>query len=49
MNQIAWQKPDPVPNALHTAFTQTKAVAICPCRRLLAQLRAFVRATRAAT
>ena len=22
MNQIAWQKPDPVPNALHTAFAQ---------------------------
>jgi site-specific DNA-methyltransferase (adenine-specific) len=21
MNQIAWAKPDPVPNALHTAFT----------------------------
>jgi site-specific DNA-methyltransferase (adenine-specific) len=21
INQIAWQKPDPVPNALHTAFT----------------------------
>jgi hypothetical protein len=27
INQIAWQKPDPVPNALHTAFTQMKAVA----------------------
>ena len=21
INQIAWEKPDPVPNALHTAFT----------------------------
>jgi site-specific DNA-methyltransferase (adenine-specific) len=21
INQIAWQKPDPVPNALHSAFT----------------------------
>ncbi len=21
MNQIVWQKPDPPPNALHTAFT----------------------------
>jgi site-specific DNA-methyltransferase (adenine-specific) len=21
INQIAWSKPDPVPNALHTAFT----------------------------
>jgi hypothetical protein len=20
-NQITWQKPDPVPNAVHTAFT----------------------------
>ncbi len=28
INQIAWQKPDPPPNALHTAFTQTEAVAI---------------------
>ncbi len=25
INQIAWQKPDPVPNALHTAFTHAKA------------------------
>ena len=25
INQIVWQKPDPVPNALHTAFTHVKA------------------------
>ncbi len=25
INQIAWQKPDPVPNALHTAFTHAQA------------------------
>jgi hypothetical protein len=24
-NAIAWEKPDPPPNALHTAFTQVKA------------------------
>jgi hypothetical protein len=23
MNQIVWQKPDPPPNALHTAFTHS--------------------------
>lgn len=28
INQPAWQKPDPVPNALHTAFARAKAVAI---------------------
>ena len=27
INQVTWAKPDPPPNALHTAFTQTKAVA----------------------
>ena len=37
INQIAWSKPDPVPNALHTAFTHLKALAILPGRlRLLA-------------
>ena len=30
MNQIAWQNPDPVPNALHTAFTYQKAVEPLP-------------------
>jgi hypothetical protein len=25
-NQITWHKPDPPPNALHTAFTHLKAV-----------------------
>jgi site-specific DNA-methyltransferase (adenine-specific) len=25
INQITWAKPDPPPNALHTAFTQVKA------------------------
>ena len=25
INQIAWHKPDPVPNALHTAFTHAQA------------------------
>ena len=25
INQIAWQKPHPVPNALHTAFTHAQA------------------------
>ena len=25
INAIAWEKPDPPPNALHTAFTQVKA------------------------
>ena len=25
-NQITWAKPDPPPNALHTAFTHSKAV-----------------------
>ena len=34
INNLVWEKPDPVPNALHTAFTQTKAVANCPRRRL---------------
>jgi hypothetical protein len=35
MDQITWHKPDPPPNALHTAFTHLKAVgAIRPRRRL---------------
>jgi site-specific DNA-methyltransferase (adenine-specific) len=29
INQIAWQKPGPPPNAFHTAFTHLKAVAGC--------------------
>jgi hypothetical protein len=49
INQIAWQKPDPPPNALHTAFThshQPQGRVICviwwltlqsQTRRLLAQ------------
>jgi site-specific DNA-methyltransferase (adenine-specific) len=28
MNQIIWQKPDPVPNALHTAFTHAHETLI---------------------
>ena len=28
VNDITWQKPDPPPNALHTAFTHQKAVAV---------------------
>jgi site-specific DNA-methyltransferase (adenine-specific) len=28
MNQIAWQKPDPISNALHTAFTHTHETLI---------------------
>ena len=28
INQIAWQKPDPVPNALHTAFTHAHETLI---------------------
>ncbi len=27
INSVAWEKPDPSPNALHTAFTHPKAVA----------------------
>jgi hypothetical protein len=27
INPVAWEKPDPPPNALHTAFTHPKAVA----------------------
>ncbi|HEY6750779.1 MAG TPA: hypothetical protein VI027_05590, partial [Rubrobacteraceae bacterium] len=30
INELVWENPAPVPNALHTAFTQTKAVATCP-------------------
>ena len=26
MNAVAWEKPDPPPNALHTAFTHLNAV-----------------------
>ena len=28
VNQIAWSKPDPVPNALHTAFTHAHETLI---------------------
>lgn len=28
INQVAWQKPDPVPNALHTAFTHAHETLI---------------------
>ena len=28
INSVAWEKPDPPPNALHTAFTHPKAVAM---------------------
>jgi site-specific DNA-methyltransferase (adenine-specific) len=34
INQITWAKPDPPPNALHTAFTHSKAVGAI---RLLAR------------
>ena len=27
INSVAWEKPDPPPNALHTAFTHEKVVA----------------------
>ena len=30
INQITWAKPDPPPNALHTAFTHLKAVEVTP-------------------
>ncbi len=30
INSLVWHKPDPPPNALHTAFTHQKAVAIRP-------------------
>jgi site-specific DNA-methyltransferase (adenine-specific) len=30
INNIVWSKPNPTPNALHTAFTQTKAVGSTP-------------------
>jgi DNA modification methylase len=30
INQITWAKPDPPPNALHTAFTHSKAVEPTP-------------------
>jgi hypothetical protein len=32
MNQIAWAKPDPVPNALHTAFTHAHETLIWASR-----------------
>jgi site-specific DNA-methyltransferase (adenine-specific) len=32
INQIAWQKPDPVPNALHTAFTHAHETLIWASR-----------------
>jgi hypothetical protein len=28
INSVAWQKPDPPPNALHTAFTHHSAVCV---------------------
>ncbi len=28
INSVVWEKPDPPPNALHTAFTHPKAVAL---------------------
>jgi site-specific DNA-methyltransferase (adenine-specific) len=28
INSVVWEKPDPPPNALHTAFTHPKAVAM---------------------
>ena len=31
-NQPAWQKPDPVPNALHTAFTHAHETLIWPSK-----------------
>jgi site-specific DNA-methyltransferase (adenine-specific) len=36
INSLAWEKPDPPPNALHTAFTHARASrgnAACPARR----------------
>ena len=33
INQITWAKPDPPPNALHTAFTHPKAVVVRPSPR----------------
>ncbi len=27
INSVVWEKPDPPPNAFHTAFTHPKAVA----------------------
>jgi len=30
INSVVWQKPDPPPNALHTAFTHLKAVEHAP-------------------
>jgi site-specific DNA-methyltransferase (adenine-specific) len=32
INSVAWEKPDPPPNALHTAFTHPKAVGPGPTR-----------------
>ena len=45
INSLVWHKPDPPPNALHTAFTHQKAVAIRPCRRLPAHKRYSVSGT----
>jgi site-specific DNA-methyltransferase (adenine-specific) len=36
INSLAWEKPDPPPNALHTAFTHARARrgnGACPARR----------------
>ena len=38
INPVVWEKPDPPPNALRTAFTHPKAVAPCPRFRLPAGL-----------
>ena len=37
INSVVWEKPDPPPNALHTAFTHPKAVATRLRVRLLAR------------
>ena len=38
LNQTTWAKPDPPPNALHTAFTSLKAVVVRHRLRLRAGL-----------
>jgi site-specific DNA-methyltransferase (adenine-specific) len=38
INQISWVKPDPPPNALHTAFTHPKAVVVLRPRRRLSRM-----------
>ena len=46
INSVAWEKPDPPRNALHTAFTHPKAVE--PSQRPLSFPRGLARATRRA-